>query len=49
MDAYVTAVEQMQKKARKKVIDFSSMTPEERAQYYIEQVKENQRTANMYR
>ncbi len=44
LDEYVSAVEQMQKKAKKKVVDFSLMTPEERAQYYIKQIKENQKS-----
>ena len=43
LDEYVSAVEQMQKKAKKKVVDFASMTPEERIQFYLEQVKENQK------
>lgn len=41
LDAYVSAVEQMQKKAEKKVVDLSSMTEEERFRYYIEQIKAN--------
>lgn len=43
LDEYVSAVEQMQKKVKKKRVDFSSMTLEERAQYYLEQIKENQK------
>ena len=43
MDAYVLAVEQMQKKAEKKVVDLSSMTEEERFRYYIEQIKANEK------
>ena len=40
LDAYVAVVEQMQKKAKN--VDFSLMTPEERAPYYLKQAKENQ-------
>ena len=48
LDAYVSAVEQMQKKA-KRTVNFSLMTPEERIQYYLKRIKENQKTANMHR
>ena len=48
LDAYVSAVEKMQKKA-KKTVDFSLMTPEERAQYYLKRIKDNQQRTNMYR